>query len=458
MFKRGRRGSSYRRSRRRKKKVSPWTIAAAIPLALIGLEILARMGSGYFEKVEAQLSPEAIAHTLKFVDEDQKEFQGLDNRGKLLATESLSTAYGLVGEQNSEFFSINEQGFRDDEPLPLAKPQGEIRVFVLGNSAAFGRGVNGNEQTMAHRLEALLKDRVQRQRATPNNYRPDIFPFFAPSREPLLEMPAKIKEGNYRVINVAVPGYSSGNELAQFALEILPYKPDLVIVLNGYEDLLLSEASDANDIPKLDEFVKDPDTYFREYWRQSWVNRIQKSALIRTVMMLAANASNTEISEVLSIREQNEQPLAQQLPNSDEVAAARVERYKSNLQDILSLCSAARIPLVVAMQPEITGRADASLDASEQQIVANLAPEYVEGMKTYYPQMLEAVKQLEKAYPSNLKVLNFYQLNDKFPTPTFVDPIHFNEAAHGEMAQQIYSAIASIEKMQIIPENFYLNN
>ena len=276
MFKRGRRRSSYSRSRRRKKKVSPWTIAAAIPLALIGLEILARFGSSYFEKAEAKLSAEAIAHTLKFVDKETKEYQGLDNRGELLATESLSTAYHLVGGQQSEFFSLNEQGFRDDEPLPLAKPQGEIRVFVLGSSAAFGRGVNGNEQTMAHRLEGLLQERVKRQRENPGSYRPDIFPFFAPSREPLLKMPAKIKQGNYRVINVAVPGYSSGNELAQFALDILPYQPDVVIVLNGYEDLLLSDTDTATDIPKLDEFVKDPATYFQQYWRQSWANRIQK--------------------------------------------------------------------------------------------------------------------------------------------------------------------------------------
>ncbi|AFY40657.1 lipolytic protein G-D-S-L family [[Leptolyngbya] sp. PCC 7376] len=457
MFKRGRRRSSYSRSRRRKKKISPWTVVAAIPVALIGLEILARLGSSYFEKAEDQLSREAIAHSIKFVDEDQSEYQGLDNRGELLATEAISTGYKLLGAQETEFFSLNEQGFRDNEPLPVAKPQGEIRVFVLGNSAAFGRGVAANDMTVAHRLEQLLKDRVQRQRQDPGSYRPDIFPFFQPSREKLVGLPAKIKQGNYRVVNVSVPGYSSGNELAQFALEILPYQPDLIVLLNGYEDLLLPEDAEATDIPKLDEFAKDPDKYFQQYWRESFGKKIKKSALIRVIANLTSEKSNPQVGEVLSIRERNELSLAEQLPASEEAFAARLERYRENIKQFVALCSSARIPLVVAIQPEITGRPEAKLDAAEKEVIANLPAGYVDGMTTYYPKMVETAKELEKAFPNNLKVLNFYQLNDKFPTPTFIDPIHFNEGAHGEMAQQMYSAIASIEKMQIIPENFYLD-
>ncbi|WP_084176580.1 SGNH/GDSL hydrolase family protein [[Limnothrix rosea] IAM M-220] len=457
MFKRRRRYSSYGGSRRRKKKISPWTIVVAIPLALIGLEILARLGSRYFEKGEDQLSREAIAYSLKFVDEDRSEYQGLDNRGKLLATESISTGYELIGEQQTEFFTLNDQGFRDDEPLPLEKPQGEIRVFVLGNSAAFGRGVTDNEQTLSHRLEQLLQERVQRQQQNPGIYRPDVFPFFAPSREPLLEKPAKIKQGNYRVINVAVPGYSSGNELAQFALEILPYQPDVVIVLNGYEDLLLEAEAEATDIPKLNEFAKDPDRYFQQYIRDSFGSKIKKSALIRTIINLTSKKSNAQVGEVLSIRERNEQSLAAQLPSSEEAFNGRVARYRNNLKQLVSLCSSASIPLLVAIQPEITGRPEGQLDPTEQAVLNQLPEGYVEGVTTYYPRMVAAAQELEKAFPNNLKVLNFYQLNNKFPSPTFIDPIHFNGEAHGEMAQQIYTAIASIEKMQIIPENFYLD-
>ncbi|MGB2927082.1 MAG: hypothetical protein WBB82_17420, partial [Limnothrix sp.] len=288
MFKRGRRKSSYSRKGKRSKKVSPWTIVIAIPLVLIGLELLARLGSSFFESDDDKLSKEAIAYTLKFVDEDNKVYQGLDNRGELLATESVSTAYELVDEQQSEFFTLNEAGFRDSDPLPVAKPNGEIRVFVLGNSTAFGRGIKDNNQVVSHLLEQRLQGRVQRQRSSPSAYRPDVFPFFKPSRDKLQDLPAKIKQGNYRVINVAVPGYSSGNELAQFALTVLPYQPDLIVLLNGYEDLLLAGGEEATDIPKLTEFAKEPDAYFQRYIRKSVTDNLQKSALVRTVFAIAS--------------------------------------------------------------------------------------------------------------------------------------------------------------------------
>lgn len=457
MFKRGGRRSSSFGRRRKTKKISPWAIAVAVPVVFLGLEITARVGEGFLPKETDSLSQEAIAHSLKFVDEDGQTFDGLDNRGELLATESLATAYELVGNQTSEFYSLNDQGFRDDEPLPLEKPQGEIRVFILGNSAAFGRGVQNNDQTLAAHLERRLQSRVQQQRQSPASYRPDVFPFFQPSREKLMGMSPKIKEGNYRVINVAVPGYSSGNELAQFALEILPYNPDLVVLLNGYEDLLLPAEAEATEIPTLTEFAKDPDRYFQDYLWESLGNKAKKSALVRVIADLTTNQKPTKGGEVLSIREQNQQTLAQHLPESEEAFQGRLARYNQNIKQILSLCSAARIPLVVALQPEITGREAAALDPSESQILQGLSGDYIEKVQSYYPQMIESVKQIEKAFPTNIKTLDFYRLNDKFTSPVFVDPIHFNEAAHDQMAEQLYTAIANLEKMQIIPENYYLD-
>lgn len=457
MFNRGRSRYSSPSRRKKRKPISPWTIVVSIPLILLALEILARLGSGFFEKKDDELSREAIAYSLKFVDDDQKVYQGLDNRGELLAQESIATGYKLVGDQKSNFFSLNEQGFRDNDPLPLAKPKGEIRVFILGNSTAFGRGTPDNQQTIANFLEQRLQTRVQSQKQNPASYRPDVFPFFQPSRQKLLGMPAKIKQGNYRVINVAVPGYSSGNELAQLALEILPYQPDVVILLNGYEDLILPNDMQGAEIPKLAEFAKDPDAYFRKYLQQSLREKAEKSALIKAVFALTSQQKKPQVGNVLSIRERNEEPLAQQLPQSDEEFQIRLDRYNTNLKRFISLCSSAQIPLMVAIQPEITGRSPDKLDAAEQNLVEQLGESYTSKVENYYPKMVDSVKQLEKDFPTNVKMLDFYRLNEKFPTPTFIDPVHINEAANEEMADQIYAAIANLPKMQIIPENFYLD-
>lgn len=459
MVKPRRRWSSNNRRKSKSKKISPLTVVVAIPVALIVLEIIARLGSGVLpgNKTVDKLSREAIAYSLRFVDDEKQVYQGLDNRGELLAMESLATAYRLVGNQQNEFFSLNDQGYRDEETVPLAKPAGEVRIFVLGNSAAFGRGVSANEKTFETLLEQRLQQRVQQQKQSPGQYRPDVFPFFKPTREKLMKLPAKIKQGNYRVINVAVPGYSSGNELAQFAMEILPYQPDLIVVMNGYEDLLLSEGEAATAVPQLAEFAKDPDGYFRRYLRHSLQAKLQKSALIRAIASPFSQTHQSEVADVFSIRERNQEPLVQQLPDSDAAFQGRLDRYRLNMQRFVSLCGAAQIPLIVAVQPEITGRSPDKLDPTEQQIIAELASDYPTKVRTYYPQLVTTMRTLEKDFPKALKVLDFYTLSDDFPTPTFVDPIHLNEAAHNQMAEDLYEAIAGLDKMQVIPENYYLD-
>lgn len=457
MFRSRGRYSSYGR-RKRKRRISPWTVILMLPVMLIVLEIVARLGAGFFEKNQQQLSAEAIAYSLKFVDQDKQTYDGLDNRGKLMAQPQLSTAYSLVGDQKSDFWTINAQGFREDEPLPLDKPNGEIRVFILGSSAAFGRGTPGNQATIAHHLEQQFKARISRQQSSPATYRPDVFPFFPPSRQKLFGLPPKIKQGNYRVVNVAVPGYTSGNELAQFALEILPYKPDLVILLNGYDDLLLPSNETATRVPNLAEFAQNPDGYFNDHIRRSLQAKLERSALIKTAIALSSPEEVENTSNVLSIREQNTVPLAQQLPGNDEELQARVSRYQNNLKQIVALCGSARIPLIVAIQPEITGRSSDKLSPEEQALLQNLGQDYQAKVSNAFPQLITSARQLEKAFPSNIKVLDFYNLGDQFPAPTFTDPVHITEAANQEIAKQIYAAASALPKMQIIPENFYLDD
>ena len=74
----------------------------------------------------------------------------------MLATSSLSVGYELVGDRTSKFWQINPQGFRDRAPVPLVKPKDEIRIFLLGNSTAFGYGNIDNAATISAQLEAAF--------------------------------------------------------------------------------------------------------------------------------------------------------------------------------------------------------------------------------------------------------------------------------------------------------------
>ena len=65
--------------------------------------------------------------------------------------------------------SLNSNGHRDDD-MPVAKPAGERRILVLGDSVTFGWGVDQGEDFPA-RLEALLRQQDNRVWRVINSWR-----------------------------------------------------------------------------------------------------------------------------------------------------------------------------------------------------------------------------------------------------------------------------------------------
>ncbi|MDY7012884.1 MAG: SGNH/GDSL hydrolase family protein, partial [Cyanobacteriota bacterium] len=144
--------SSYRSSyfSKRKRNSPPLgAILLSLPVIFILLEVLARVAlgiSGQGKELASYKGEPAIvtAYRFTFLSRERQPFAGLGDRGELVAYRTLHTGYKLAPNQKHPFWQINEQGFRDDHPVPLAKPQGEVRIFVLGNSAAFGKGSQSN--------------------------------------------------------------------------------------------------------------------------------------------------------------------------------------------------------------------------------------------------------------------------------------------------------------------------
>jgi lysophospholipase L1-like esterase len=92
---------------------------------------------------------------------------------------------------------VSSAGMRDRE-YSVRKPDGAYRIAVMGDSVAFGWGVE-LEQTFAKRLEQMLN-----------------------AGEP--------GGRKYEVINFAVPGYNIAQEVAVLRTKVLAYSPDLVLV------------------------------------------------------------------------------------------------------------------------------------------------------------------------------------------------------------------------------------
>jgi hypothetical protein len=103
--------------------------------------------------------------------------------------------------------STNDAGLREPGPIALAKPDGTLRVVVLGGSAMFGIGAEDGGSAPDH-LERLLAD--------------------AP-RPPGIS--------RIEVVNAGQGWYNSTQELVYFLTELWRYEPDLVLVVDGYNDL-----------------------------------------------------------------------------------------------------------------------------------------------------------------------------------------------------------------------------
>ena len=96
--------------------------------------------------------------------------------------------------QTTPHFSINSLGFRGGE-IPSEKIKS--RVVVIGSSMAFGTGLESDGDTFEQQLAALL---------------------------------------DAEVINAAVIGYGSGQELVEVLTAAVELQPDLIMTMDGYND------------------------------------------------------------------------------------------------------------------------------------------------------------------------------------------------------------------------------
>ena len=444
-------------SRKRNRKPLPLlVIIAAIPLVLILLELLAWLiinftGNGTALAAYKGEPTEDNAYRLKFLSQTQQPYDGISAQGSLAVYRNLAGGYSLVGNQKSNFWRINEQGFRDDDPIPLAKPKDEMRIFLLGGSTAFGQRNANNQATIANKLEARLNERIAQQRRSPEKYRPTFLPVYRPELIKALALPAKIQDGQYRVINAAVPGYTSGNELAQLALEILPYSPDAIIVLDGYTDLMLPSNQQEMDIPKAEAFLNNAPGHFWTHITQQLKNAIAQTHLVKAIQkwLLKPEPSVDQRSLLVS---DDTLPLEQHLAKDKAELEQRIVRYRNHYQQMIRLAAGAGIPLVVAIQPEITGREQTKMSPQEQELVKKLGSLYQKRLRTSYAKLIEASQELEKAFPKNVKTLNFYSLFQEFPQKNFfTDAVHLTEEGNQIISEQYYRALTALPKLQVTP-------
>ncbi len=450
-----------RRKKRRQQRFSLVLLLFSGLLGLVVLELATRIildvKSKRAETTQTNDDQSILdSYQLKFLDSEQTNPQPtnstdasakITNQENLLAQRALSVGYKLVPNQKNEYWQINDKGFRDRQPLPIVKPANEIRIFLLGSSTAFGYGSLSDQKTISELLETRLNKRVNQQKSSPGLYQPAILPADPALRANALKKPAKIKTGNYRVINAATPGYVSGNQLAQLALEVMSYKPDILVVFNGYEDLMLPEDQKARQIPSEENFL---DTLGHlQAFTYKLLKPIEKySYLVRWVQTKVVKPEDIA-KETIEISNKTGQQLAELAPQDPESLQLRINRYFHNHQQIASLSAGSNTGVLFVTQPEITGRNPAKLTPTEGEITTQMGRTYIQSIKDNYPRFAGANKHVAKLFP-HVKDLNLYKISDQYPSPSFIDAIHLTEAANAMVAEQIYQQVSGLDQIKTI--------
>lgn len=442
---------SYR-SRRKRSIPTSWLLAS-IPLGILGLELLLRIlmallgKGGEIDSYRAE-PPLNNQYRLAYHNQSGQSIQGLPSTGQLVVQQSAA-GYQLKPNQQNPAIALNPQGFRTNQPLEVSKPKNEVRILVLGGSTAFGTLAQNNDATFAQQLEKQLNQQVLDQRNNSKSFRPDVLPYFADEQEKALKLPPRIREAQYRVINAAVPGYTSGNSLAQLS-HLLAYQPDAIVLLDGYGDLLLPSNQPIATIPHLDRLTSNAANHLLSTLSTGLSQFIQQFYIIKLPAFFLTKPKPT-VEAVVDPSETNTGALRDRLPKDEAELKRRSDRYQTNLQQISLLAAGAKIPVLYALQPELAHRSASSITKSEKSLLDSLGKDYGDRIDKSYKSLQSAAENAKKNSP-NLIILKNKERIDRIKGDVFLDPIHLTLEGHRAIAEQLYEAIAP--KLQVEAKPF----
>jgi lysophospholipase L1-like esterase len=232
----------------------------------------------------------------------QTSLSGHDGRLKLVLDPFVT--YRNLPNQTDPWFTINSRGYRGPEPDP---GPAVTRIVLVGGSAAFGSGAESDDATVARALERRLP--------------------------------------NTQVINAAVNGHVSTDELTLLQKELLDLEPTLVIALDAFNDATLAYVLEGGRL--------QTNSTFRDLELRLIRLQAIESNPLRSFWALARST----FPEVLSRAEKLErlpgrirQDFYGEMPNDP--LEPRIRNYTANILKMGSLCQARGIRFLSLLQPQ----------------------------------------------------------------------------------------------------------
>lgn len=284
--------------------------------------------------------------------------------------------------QNLNTIHIDSDGFRGPE-ITKEKPTDTYRIFVVGGSAAFGWGSTSDDTTIAAYLQKDFE-------STHHNFK-------------------------VQVINAGIGGALSLTEVEYVKNKLLDYKPDLIVIYDGYNDLI--ESARAANQPIIKESFADKIIVAYKKFFSFYKTPVIGQFLLNDIKTRGK-------SQVISVDD---------TPTTDQKSLLWSKRWS----EICQLGKKQGFDTVITLQPFL-GTGNKILSKSEHGTL----------IKTSNPQMLISYQ----SYANTLDSLkndcsNVGDLRNTFDNttdPIFYDLVHMGDEGNKIVAQKIFDLIDPI--------------
>jgi lysophospholipase L1-like esterase len=305
---------------------------------------------------------------------------------------------------------LNELGFRIEKPLPKKKTNDEVRIFVLGGSAVFIGSPLSN--SIPGQIEQLFHH-----------------------------------DGYYNVsvYNFGVVSYVSGQELALLLHTVSDYKPDLVVVYDGGNDVSQPYNYDPRPGYPIDFMVYEAgleQIRNRASLNQLFSSFLYKSKVIRTVFRYSLRSKIVSLDQLR--RDVNYR--------SKDWEISIVSTFINNLDKMCHLAKGFDFKLVVFLQP--LAHFKSPLIGKEKNLLGG--EEFQNYIKRQYDRIRPLLNNLNSKYADENRcyfVDLSYALKD-YDRETFWDFVHIDNEGNKFIATQIYDYIKQREILKLKKSDF----
>ena len=316
--------------------------------------------------------------------------------------------YGTEPFYRSDALNTNSIGLRGKKEY---EPETDkYRVIILGGSAVFGYGaISSDENTIPANLEKLLNEKIEGEK--------------------------------FEVINAGQGFYESTSELMFYLTDLLQLKPNLVILLDGFNDVTHSLI--------LREEIGYPVIY--PHWKSKLLTLTSKEITIDDIgrpiykIMRKSKLLNKLILEYFAFM-YNKRLYGDVLEKKEEIKYPSnfpaMDKYLDNIQVFSEINSVRQIKTLVLMQPTIFLKE--VLSKKEQQYLeSNLNTSPYTQKETIFSMYQYANEKLEDLAKKN-DFLYYDNINDLLkdePSEMFSDYAHFTDKGSEIVAQKVLDII-----------------